>query len=57
MNINNAVYETEWYKSNIKFQKDLLFILMNSQKEHVFSAGGMGDINYEAFTQVFSKRN
>lgn len=52
LEVSNAIYQSDWYLSEVPFQKDLLFGLMNSQKEVTFTAGGMGLINRAAFTEV-----
>lgn len=50
--VSEAIYCTEWYRTNVQFSRKLLLVLMASQNDLVFTAGGISDVNAAIFTTV-----
>ncbi|XP_032669848.1 odorant receptor 13a-like isoform X2 [Odontomachus brunneus] len=50
--LGDAGYETLWYNMAPSHCKDILFIIMRSQKQLTMTAGGMMDLSLEAFTSI-----
>nr|QBB72982.1 odorant receptor [Protaetia brevitarsis] len=53
--ISRAIYMSNWYEQNVKIKKILLFMMMKSQRQNYLSAGGIIDINVDAFGSVCRK--
>ncbi|XP_014481494.1 PREDICTED: uncharacterized protein LOC106747952 [Dinoponera quadriceps] len=45
----DAVYESLWYNMSSKQGKDILFVIMRSQKQLIITTGGMTNLSLEAF--------
>lgn len=53
--LGTSIYFSEWYtKSGAKFQKDLVLIMLRSQKEEEIKIGGITPLNMETFASVCS---
>lgn len=48
----DAAYDSLWYNTSSKQGKDLLFIIMRSQKPLTIRAGGIKNLSFEAFASV-----
>nr|AVH87242.1 odorant receptor 1 [Holotrichia parallela] len=53
--VSQAIYTSEWYNSDIKLQKSMLFIMMKCQQIHYFSGGDLMDINTDTLGSVIRK--
>ncbi|XP_019699246.1 odorant receptor 22c-like isoform X3 [Harpegnathos saltator] len=51
----DAAYESLWYNMSSNHGKDLLLVIMRSQKQLTITAGGMANLSLEAFTSVSSQ--
>ncbi|XP_032669921.1 odorant receptor 22c-like [Odontomachus brunneus] len=50
--LGDAGYETLWYNMSPSNSKDILFIIMRSQKQLTFTAGGLTDLSLELFSSI-----
>ncbi|XP_032669922.1 odorant receptor 13a-like [Odontomachus brunneus] len=50
--LGDAGYEGLWYNMAPSHSKDILFIIMRSQKQLTITAGGMTDLSLELFTGI-----
>ncbi|XP_019699244.1 odorant receptor 22c-like isoform X2 [Harpegnathos saltator] len=48
----DAAYESLWYNMSSNHGKDLLLVIMRSQKQLTITAGGMANLSLEAFTSI-----
>ncbi|GJQ87677.1 hypothetical protein Trydic_g17495 [Trypoxylus dichotomus] len=49
LNVSHSVYKSDWYEGSLKFQKLVLFSMLNAQASVCFSGGGLIPINVDAF--------
>lgn len=52
LNIASASYELKWYDKNREFKKNLLLVIIRSQKPLVLSIGPLGPLTTETFVSV-----
>ncbi|XP_032669924.1 odorant receptor 13a-like [Odontomachus brunneus] len=50
--LGDAGYEALWYNMSLSQSKDILFIIMRSQKQLTMTAGGVKDLSLELFTSI-----
>ncbi|XP_032669936.1 odorant receptor 13a-like [Odontomachus brunneus] len=50
--LGDAGYGALWYNMSLSQSKDILFIIMRSQKQLTITAGGMKDLSLELFTSI-----
>ncbi|KAK9746069.1 7tm Odorant receptor [Popillia japonica] len=56
--LSNSIYMSEWYKNSVGVQKQLLFMMVRSQRRQYFMGAGMIEINIYAYgSQHFSHFN
>ena len=48
------MYDLPWYSLSIELRKDILFIILKSQKPPRISAGKIIELNMETFSEVFT---
>ena len=48
------MYDLPWYTLNAELRKDILFIILKSQKPPRISAGKIIELNMETFSEVFT---
>ncbi|KAG5866947.1 hypothetical protein JTB14_026250 [Gonioctena quinquepunctata] len=52
LSVSEAVYKMEWYSTDIQTMKDILFILMRSQKPMYLDALPLGILNYTLYLML-----
>ncbi|KAK9746067.1 7tm Odorant receptor [Popillia japonica] len=50
--LSNSIYMSEWYKNSVGVQKQLLFMMVRSQRQQYFMGAGMIEINIYAYGSV-----
>ncbi|XP_014483811.1 PREDICTED: odorant receptor 30a-like [Dinoponera quadriceps] len=50
--IADAAYQSLWYNMTPKNNKNILFIIMRSQKQLSLTAGGMANLSLETFVSI-----
>nr|UTQ11401.1 odorant receptor 34 [Holotrichia oblita] len=53
--LSDAIYASRWYECKTNFQKDLMFIIMRTQSQTEFTAGGLVAMDIQAFTSVIKR--
>nr|AOG12959.1 odorant receptor [Eogystia hippophaecolus] len=53
--ISGAIYNCQWYNTDIQMKKDLLLVLKRSQKPCKLTAANFADLNLRAFTTILSR--
>ncbi|XP_014483810.1 PREDICTED: odorant receptor 4-like [Dinoponera quadriceps] len=48
----DAAYESLWYNMSPKYCKNILFVIMRSQKQLNLTAGGMTNLSFETFVGI-----
>lgn len=51
-NISTSLYLSKWYYLNVKDQKYLLMIMMESQKATTLTVGGLAEVSLARFASV-----
>ncbi|GJQ87649.1 hypothetical protein Trydic_g17472 [Trypoxylus dichotomus] len=51
-NLSNSIYMSSWYEKELPIQRILLFVMTKAQRQKYLSAGGIIDINIDAFGSV-----
>ncbi|XP_032669923.1 odorant receptor 13a-like [Odontomachus brunneus] len=50
--LGDAGYDSLWYDKSSSHRKNILFIIMRSQKQLTITAGGMANLSFVAFTSI-----
>ncbi|XP_044261864.1 odorant receptor 49b-like [Tribolium madens] len=50
--VSNAIWSSIWYKADVKLRKDLLFMLVRSQREFHLTVGSFGVLSFALFVNV-----